>query len=87
MQGLIHISELSWNKIFTPEDVVKVGDFVRCKVIAINKEKEQIKLSLKVRIPLQPCLTSLNDSRWEQLRIYMGKSTHDANLTNWGSSR
>ena len=48
LQGLIHISELSWNKIFIPEAVVKVGDFVRCKVLSVNKQKGQISLSLKV---------------------------------------
>lgn len=50
LQGLIHISELSWNRVFTPEAVVKVGDFVRCKVLSINKEKGHINLSLKVSI-------------------------------------
>ena len=50
LQGLIHISELSWNRVFTPEAVVKIGDFVRCKVLSVNKDKGHINLSLKVKL-------------------------------------
>ena len=45
--GLIHISELSWQSVRTPEDVVKVGDVVDVYVIKIDKETRRIALSLK----------------------------------------
>jgi S1 RNA binding domain len=32
VQGLIHISELSWDKVITPDKVVQVGDVVQTKV-------------------------------------------------------
>lgn len=48
MQGLIHISELSWDKVITPEDVVQPGSLVHCKVIKVDKERLHINLSLKV---------------------------------------
>ena len=47
LQGLIHISELSWSRISTPEMVVQPGSLVRCKVISINREQNRIGLSLK----------------------------------------
>ena len=45
--GLIHISELSWNSVRSPEEVVKVGDQVDVYVIKIDKEVKRIALSLK----------------------------------------
>ena len=45
--GLIHISELSWQSVRSPEDVVKVGDVVDVYVIKIDKETKRIALSLK----------------------------------------
>lgn len=48
MQGLIHISELSWDKVITPEDVVQPGSLVHCKVIKVDMERLHINLSLKV---------------------------------------
>jgi len=52
VQGLIHISELSWNKIFTPEAVVHVGMFVRCILLSVDKEKGKLSLSLKASFSL-----------------------------------
>ncbi|KAK9857978.1 hypothetical protein WJX84_012330 [Apatococcus fuscideae] len=46
-QGLIHISELSWSRISTPEMVVQPGSIVRCKVISVDREGNRIGLSLK----------------------------------------
>lgn len=48
LQGLIHISELSWNKIFTPEAVVQPGMIVRCKVMSADSRAGKINLSLRV---------------------------------------
>jgi len=45
--GLIHISELSWNSVRSPDEVVKVGDQVNTYVIKIDKEVKRIALSLK----------------------------------------
>ena len=48
-QGLIHISELSWSMVLTPDAVVQPGSAVRCKVKRVDREKGQIQLSLKAR--------------------------------------
>lgn len=45
LEGLIHISELDWQLIEDPADVVKIGDKVKAKIISINEDK--VSLSLK----------------------------------------
>jgi small subunit ribosomal protein S1 len=45
MEGLIHISELDWQLIDNPADIVKVGDKVKAKIISISDNK--VSLSLK----------------------------------------
>lgn len=45
--GLVHLSELSWQPISHPSDVVKVGDEVDVYVIDVDREKKRIALSLK----------------------------------------
>ncbi len=47
LEGLLHISELSDEKIDSPEEIVKVGDTVDVKVIKIDIENRKIGLSLK----------------------------------------
>ncbi len=45
IEGLIHISEISWDRVENPADYVKVGDQVEAKIIAIDKDR--LSLSLK----------------------------------------
>jgi len=45
IEGLIHISEISWERVEDPKDYVKVGDNVQAKIIAIDKDR--LSLSLK----------------------------------------
>lgn len=45
LEGLVHISELAWQRIENPKDIVKVGDKVKAQVIAIDNDR--ISLSLK----------------------------------------
>jgi len=47
VDGLIHISELSWNRVNDPSEVVSVGDKVSVYVLDVDKEKGRISLSLK----------------------------------------
>lgn len=47
MDGLIHVSELSWKHVDHPSSVVQVGDEVSVKVIDVDLSKERISLSLK----------------------------------------
>lgn len=45
VEGLIHISEISWERVNNPADYVKVGETVEAKIIAIDKER--LSLSIK----------------------------------------
>ena len=47
VDGMIHISELSWGRIKTPDEVVKVGDSVEVFVIKLDTEKKKISLGYK----------------------------------------
>lgn len=45
IEGLIHISEISWERVNNPSDYVKVGQTIEAKIIAIDKER--LSLSIK----------------------------------------
>lgn len=47
IEGLLHVSDISWGKIKHPSEVLKVGDKVKVKVLAFNKEKEKVSLGIK----------------------------------------
>ena len=47
IDGLIHISELSWNHVDHPSEVVEVGEKVTVKVLEVDRERERISLGLK----------------------------------------
>lgn len=47
IDGLVHISELSWGRIKHPTEVVNVGDVIEVEVLDFDKDKEKIALSLK----------------------------------------
>jgi small subunit ribosomal protein S1 len=45
--GLVHLSEISWDRVQHPSEVLKVGQEVKVKVIAIDREKRRIGLSIR----------------------------------------
>jgi small subunit ribosomal protein S1 len=56
VDGMIHLSEMSWTKINHPNDLVKVGDTVQVQVLGIDRDRERIALSLK-RLQPEPWTT------------------------------
>lgn len=46
--GLVHISEMSEKYVKNPSEIVSVGDIVKVKVIAIDMERQKVKLSMKI---------------------------------------
>ena len=58
VDGLIHISELSWTRIKHPSDVVKVGDTVEVYIKALDRENKKISLGYK----------KVEDNPWEILK-------------------
>ena len=47
MDGLIHISELSWSHVNHPSEVLEIGQTVQVKVLDIDRERQRISLGLK----------------------------------------
>ncbi|MCZ6543032.1 MAG: 30S ribosomal protein S1 [Planctomycetota bacterium] len=57
LDGLLHITDMSWGRINHPSDMLKIGDEIEVKILTIDKEREKIALGLK---QLQP-------SPWETI--------------------
>lgn len=51
IDGLVHISELSWNRVESPTEVVQEGDKVKVKVLNVEPDKEKVSLSIKATLP------------------------------------
>jgi len=51
IEGLIHISEISWERVDNPRNYVKVGDTVKAKIIAIDKDRLSLSLKQMVEDP------------------------------------
>ncbi|MFP5471234.1 MAG: polyribonucleotide nucleotidyltransferase [Bacteroidia bacterium] len=49
--GLLHISEITWDRLDKVEDVLKEGDIVKFKVVSIDPKTKKFKLSRKVLLP------------------------------------
>jgi len=70
IEGLIHISEISWERVNNPGDYVKVGDTVEAKIISIDKDR--LSLSLK----------QLQDDPWlTEVEAFSKGSTVDGTVT------
>jgi small subunit ribosomal protein S1 len=54
--GLVHLSEISWDRVQHPSEVLEVGQEVKVKVINIDREKKRIGLSIR----------ALQDDPWQQ---------------------
>lgn len=51
VRGLVHRSELSWQRFGAPSDVVSVGDQVTVEVLDVNRSKKRVSLSIKRTMP------------------------------------
>ena len=51
MDGLLHITDISWGRIGHPSEKLSVGDRIRVKVLHFDREKEKISLGLKQALP------------------------------------
>lgn len=77
--GLVHPSEISWDRIQHPNEVLKVGQEVQVKVISIDQDKKRIGLSLR-QLQEDPWLKKVEHLKEGQL--VEGKITH---LTKFGA--
>ena len=51
IDGLLHIIDMSWGRIQSPNDIIKVGDAIQVKVLKFDREKERISLGYKQLLP------------------------------------
>ncbi len=51
LDGLVHVSELSWGRIENPADVYRVGQRIKVKVLNVDRERQRIALSIKSLTP------------------------------------
>ena len=77
--GLIHISELSWSNVNSPDDIVKVGQEVDVMVLRVDAEQKKIALSLK---RLQPEPWETIEERYQVGGVVDGVVTK---LTDFGA--
>ncbi len=70
IDGLLHISEISWGKLKHPQEVLQIGDTVKVKILSMNEEKGKISLGLKQTIP-EPW--SVIDEKYEVGQVVSGK--------------
>jgi small subunit ribosomal protein S1 len=51
IDGLLHITDMAWSRVTNPHDVVKIDQELEVYILAVDKEKEKIALSLKHKTP------------------------------------
>ncbi|MDF2547903.1 MAG: 4-hydroxy-3-methylbut-2-enyl diphosphate reductase [Anaerosolibacter sp.] len=51
IDGLVHISDLTWGRVGHPSEVVQIGDKIKVKVIDFDQDKSKVSLSLKLTAP------------------------------------
>ena len=73
VDGLLHITDMSWGRINHPSEVIKIDQEIEVKVLAIDKDKEKIALGLKQK----------DASPWENIETkYPVGSVHQAEVVN-----
>ncbi len=77
--GLVHLSEISWERIEHPNEVLKVGQEVKVKVISVDQERKRIGLSIRQMLD-DPWLVKAQSLKEGQL--VEGTITH---LTKFGA--
>src|SRR5829696_4679073 len=73
IDGLLHITDMSWGRINHPSDILKIDQELEVKVLSIDKDKEKIALGLKQK----------DASPWENIETkYPVGSVHEAEVVN-----
>jgi len=79
MDGLVHLSELSWKRVSHPSEVVKAGQEIEVFVLGVDRERQRVALSIK---RLQPDPWSSIEDRYQEGQLVEGEITR---LTKWGA--
>ena len=79
VDGLLHITDMSWRRITHPSEILSVGDEIEVKVIKFDREKERVSLGLK---QLEPDPWENVDKKYPIGTIVQGKVV---NITDYGA--
>ncbi len=78
LDGLLHITDISWKRIRHPNEILKIGEEIKIKIIKFDKEKNRVSLGLK----------QLTKDPWKNIKNKYPKNTKIkgkiTNLTNYG---
>ncbi len=78
VDGLLHITDMTWGRIAHPSEIVKIGDTISVKVLSFDKENEKISLGLK----------QLSKNPWEeatsQLKVDSRVKGRISSITDYG---
>ncbi len=77
--GLVHLSEISWDRIQHPNEVLKVGEEVQVKVISVDRDRKRIGLSIR-QLQQDPWLKKVGE--FKEGMLVEGTITH---LTKFGA--
>ena len=77
--GLVHLSEISWDRIEHPSEVLKIGQEVKVKIIAVDQDRKRIGLSIR---QLQSDPWVVKASSLKEGQLLEGTITH---LTKFGA--
>ncbi len=69
LDGLLHISEISWGKLKHPQEALKIGERIDVKILSMNTEKGKISLGLK---QTQPEPWTVIDERYQAGQVITG---------------
>lgn len=73
VDGLLHITDMSWKRVKHPNEVLKVGDEVKVKVLKFDRDKDRVSLGMK----------QLGEDPWENIeRRYPAKTRLFGKVTN-----
>jgi len=79
IDGLVHLSELSWKRVAHPSEVVQVGQQIEVYVLGVDRERQRVALSLK---RLQPDPWASIEERYQEGQLVEGTITR---LAKWGA--
>lgn len=70
VDGLLHISEISWGKLKNPQEILNIGDIINVKILSLNEDKGKISLGLK---QTQPEPWTLVGTKYQVGQVIEGK--------------